>query len=316
MYCSKCGKEIIAESKFCLECGSKVIISTIQDDTFAPENIVNITNESAIPNQTMQNMNILILKRKKLIKTLGILRLSDAGMWILLTILQIYLNMSGINVNPLLIGWNILGVAVCIKFGIDLLHGKNISRNTVLCVISLIFYGIQFVIETYIIIFFILFEIVILVISVIARSKPNKQNRNITITSIICGLYIIALVFSMNIYKTEYPKSDLPSSNLVINDKYVRFVKNGILHDYPNQTVGKAFDNFMWNAEWESFIATDGNRYVNVTGIIIYAEKEVEATIQFFVDIESDKFDCRSCVFNDIQQSNDMLLALLYKIYE
>jgi hypothetical protein len=100
------------------------------------------------------------------------------------------------------------------------------------------------------------------------------------------------------------------------NDRYVRMVKGGTLNAYPQRTIGDAFDNFMRNAKWKSLKAEDGNIYVNVSGTILYLEKEVEAVVQFFVDAEDGSFEYNACEFNGIPQNNLIFWAMLEKIYE
>jgi len=100
------------------------------------------------------------------------------------------------------------------------------------------------------------------------------------------------------------------------SDRYVSMVKNGTLSAYPQMTVGTAFDNFMRNAKWKSLKAEDGNNYVNVSGTILYLDKEVEAVVQFLVDAEDGSFEYYACEFNGIPQNNLIFWALLEKIYE
>ncbi|MCL2773735.1 MAG: zinc-ribbon domain-containing protein [Oscillospiraceae bacterium] len=220
MYCSNCGKEIPAESKFCKECGNKVIASTVVNDNPTPEinpdipvqqenlndSIADNMTESVIP---QQDTNVTEPQHKKLFKALGILRFIDAGLWLLVALFQIGLYVMGTYEDtlipfPLLVGWNIVCITLCIKFGIDLLKGNRLINNIQLCVISLLFYGFQFIVGTYAIIFFILLEIAILVISVIARGGQNTEKRKFTTISIICGVYIVVLLFAMNIYTNVF----------------------------------------------------------------------------------------------------------------
>ena len=100
------------------------------------------------------------------------------------------------------------------------------------------------------------------------------------------------------------------------NDKYVKMVKGGTLNAYPQRTVGVAFDNFMRNAKWKTIKAEDGKTYVNVSGGILYLDKEVEAVVQFFVDAEDGSFEYYAFELNGIPQNNLIFWALLEKIYE
>ena len=52
-------------------------------------------------------------------------------------------------------------------------------------------------------------------------------------------------------------------------------IKDGTFNGYPNKTVGKAFDDYMRNAKWESGMGSSGQRFVNVSGRIMYANRRV-----------------------------------------
>lgn len=100
------------------------------------------------------------------------------------------------------------------------------------------------------------------------------------------------------------------------NDKYVQMVKNGTLEAYPQIEVGKAFDSYLKNPKWESGLSDDDIRFVNVTGKILYYDKEVEIVVQFIVDEKNESFEYHSCEINDVPQSTLVFWALLEKVYE
>ena len=99
------------------------------------------------------------------------------------------------------------------------------------------------------------------------------------------------------------------------DDKYVSMVKGGTLEAYPQTTVGNAFGDFMPDAKWESLLADDGKRYVNVRGTIQYMEKDVEAVVQFLIDSDNDRFEYNAFEMNGIPQNNLMFWALLEAAY-
>ncbi|MGL4997987.1 MAG: hypothetical protein ACRC5T_03215 [Cetobacterium sp.] len=98
-------------------------------------------------------------------------------------------------------------------------------------------------------------------------------------------------------------------------DEVAESVKNGKLSNYPQKTLGEAIDGFVGNAEWESIISDDGNSYVNITGIILFHEKEVEILIQYKVN-KDDSFEFNALEFNEIPQIFLMYSGLLEKMYE
>ena len=100
------------------------------------------------------------------------------------------------------------------------------------------------------------------------------------------------------------------------NDKYVQMVKNGTLEAYPQIEVGKAFDGYLKNPKWESGLSEDNTRFVNVTGEILYYDKEVEIVVQFIVNEKDETFQYNACEMNGVPQNNFVFWALLENIYE
>ena len=99
-------------------------------------------------------------------------------------------------------------------------------------------------------------------------------------------------------------------------DQYVQFVKGGTLDNYPQATIGDAFDNFLSNAKWESLLADDGNRYVNVEGGALYNEKEVKVAVQFLIDPDEEGLGINAFEINGVPQNTLILFGLLEKAYE
>jgi len=233
MFCSNCGNKLPDDSIFCNKCGSKIIASVesvIQPPT-AYERVtplplknefseVNAPLDSQAPVQTADSDKPQRYKRYRII---GTLRLVAAGAWVLLAILQIYLLVTGENVNPLLIIWNAICVVVMIKLGIDLSRGKRVNRNYQLCCISLLFYGYQFIAsDVYFLLFFIILEIAILIVSFMLLSMPEKAKRNTVLASIACAIFFIAVLLIHNQYmQTGIKKASTVTNNPLLLPKVI-----------------------------------------------------------------------------------------------
>lgn len=100
------------------------------------------------------------------------------------------------------------------------------------------------------------------------------------------------------------------------DDKYIQMVKNGTLDAYPQMTVGEAFDGYLDNPKWESGLSEDKQRFVNVKGGILYAEKEAEIAVQFFVNEKDKSFQYYACEVNGQPQNDAVVSELFETIYE
>ena len=100
------------------------------------------------------------------------------------------------------------------------------------------------------------------------------------------------------------------------HDENVQLVRMGNFNDHPEKEIGIAFDEFFSNPQWSSLVADDGITYVNVTGGMSFMEKEVEALIQFKVDLSNSTFEVNAFEMNGIAQNQFMINALIEKIYE
>lgn len=78
-------------------------------------------------------------------------------------------------------------------------------------------------------------------------------------------------------------------------DLFISAVKNAVPEDYPDITIGEAYDNYFSDPEWRAFEsegASDGGieYVVEFTGGCIYEDAEAEALIQFTFDPELEGF--------------------------
>ncbi|MDA1336174.1 MAG: hypothetical protein O2818_04720 [Bacteroidetes bacterium] len=86
-------------------------------------------------------------------------------------------------------------------------------------------------------------------------------------------------------------------------------VRNGFLDDCPTYTVEHLVNNYFESPEWESFIADDGNFYVNVSGGFIYDNEPANALLQFYV--EGDRFEVNAFEINRTPQSDFLVFSLI-----
>jgi hypothetical protein len=98
-------------------------------------------------------------------------------------------------------------------------------------------------------------------------------------------------------------------------DPRVDFVKNGTLDNYPDITIGDAFEQFFGNPHWEFFEADTGETVIDFTGDCVYQEVDVEANLQFILN-DDDTFEVGALSFNDVPQTELITNALLAKAFE
>lgn len=99
------------------------------------------------------------------------------------------------------------------------------------------------------------------------------------------------------------------------DDKYIQMVKNGTLESYPQMTVGEAFDEYLNNPKWETGLTEDKQRFVNVTGGILYYDENAEIAVQFFVNEKDKSFQYYACEVNGQPQNDAVVLELFETIY-
>lgn len=134
-------------------------------------------------------------------------------------------------------------------------------------------------------------------------AKAGKLHKFVKYGLVCAGVVLIIMVVAL-----------LKSG--VENDKYIQMVKSGTLEAYPQKTVGEAFDGYLGNPKWESGVSEDGTRIVNVTGKILYYDKETDIIVQFIIENdESESFSYNACELNGIPQNNFFFWGLLESVY-
>lgn len=161
--------------------------------------------------------------------------------------------------------------------------------------------AISFLANNPIIAIILLIAAIILVI-VIFKREPKKMAYGIGGIIVAVGVIaVLSMLFNSN-FKDK-------------SDKYVEIVKNGILDQYPQKTVGDAFDNFLEKEVWESGITEDGIRFVNVSGELLYADELANVIVQFMVDEENESFTYNACEIDGVPQNNLIVRSLFNTIY-
>jgi hypothetical protein len=100
------------------------------------------------------------------------------------------------------------------------------------------------------------------------------------------------------------------------SDENVQRVKASKLSGYTNKTIGEAIDGFFANPKWSSGTSEQGVEFVNAEGKITYANKEVNAVLQFKLSKDKKTFEVNALEFNGVPQNQLMIAGLLDKIYE
>lgn len=100
------------------------------------------------------------------------------------------------------------------------------------------------------------------------------------------------------------------------DNKYVLMVKGGYQADNPDVTYDQAFSAFFSTPRWKYFESEDGQDVVEFTGDCTYQDVPVKARLQFVVDEEAGTFEATALAFNEVPQSNLIMLALITKAFE
>lgn len=141
-----------------------------------------------------------------------------------------------------------------------------------------------------------------IILSVIGAKRPLSLNKIIEL------IVAVVLVGAVAVYALSFGG---------IEDKYVRTVKNGTFKQYPQKTIGEAFDGFLSNPKWKSSLSEGNERFVTVKGKMLFLDEKVELTVQFLIEKDDNKnFSYSSCEIDGVPQGNLIFKALLEKIYE
>lgn len=123
------------------------------------------------------------------------------------------------------------------------------------------------------------------------------------------------------------------------DNKYIQLVQNGSNEDYPTITYKDAFEDFFSEPKWRYFQGVrdeskeDDENYISIekgddkaksdelidvvefTGKCMYAKVEVEAKLQFEVDLKKQAFSAGALSFNDVPQTLLIETSLLDEVF-
>lgn len=136
-------------------------------------------------------------------------------------------------------------------------------------------------------------------VNTMMNSPSNQKKKIITISGIVIAFLIV--LFSL-----------IPSQS----NKYIDQVKNGTLNSHQSVTVGKAFDKFFNNTDWEYFTSENNQNIVEFTGTYNINNKKYKTLIQFEVSKNSSQFEMKYFEINGKPQNLLSWNSLLSNIYE
>ena len=144
------------------------------------------------------------------------------------------------------------------------------------------------------------------------NTQPEVKASNVVKTTLI--VVALAILFGIYYFFFRVPSDD----GFGIEDRHITFVKNGSPTMYPDVTYDEAFTRFFSNRQWEYFESDTGKDIVEFHGNCMYRDVEVEACIQFVLDMDEGTFDFEYLAFNDVPQIelNMLLLQPYLKIID
>lgn len=131
------------------------------------------------------------------------------------------------------------------------------------------------------------------------NSNLTQKKKLITFTGIVAGFLVLLLLFT-------------PSKS----NKYIDLVKNGTLNSHQSVTVGKAFEDFFSDTNWEYFSSDKNENVVEFTGTYNINNKKYKTLIQFEVNKNSSEFEMKYLEINGKPQNLLSWNSLLSNIYE
>lgn len=136
-------------------------------------------------------------------------------------------------------------------------------------------------------------------INTMINSHLNRKKKIITIVGIVTAFLVVLHLI-------------IPSKS----NEYIDQVKNGTLNSHKSVTVGKAFEDFFSDTEWEYFTSENNQNIVEFTGTYNINNKKYKTLIQFAVNKNSTEFEMKYLEVNGKPQNLLSWNSLLSNIYE
>lgn len=86
------------------------------------------------------------------------------------------------------------------------------------------------------------------------------------------------------------------------DSKDIQIVKAGSLQMCPSKTINEMVSGYMNSPSWESGLAEDGTRFVNIRGRVKWQDKPVTALLQFKIDVVNGTFEYGALELNEVPQ--------------
>ncbi len=99
------------------------------------------------------------------------------------------------------------------------------------------------------------------------------------------------------------------------NQKTFAAVRDGFLHASMHTTIGEAFGKFLADPQWSTGTTSEGLDFVNLSGTMSYASKNVTAHLQFLFDKDG-QYSLHALDFDGTPQGSGMLTTLIMKVYD
>lgn len=96
--------------------------------------------------------------------------------------------------------------------------------------------------------------------------------------------------------------------------EYIECVRGATLYDYPNVTVGYAFDNYFGESDWYEFYDDYGNHLIEVTGIGYEKGNRVFINVQLIL-YDNGEFEWWALWVNDDLRSDSDLQSFIEAVF-
>ena len=90
----------------------------------------------------------------------------------------------------------------------------------------------------------------------------------------------------------------------------LEIVRDGAFSGH-SRTVGQEVNCYFGDPKWSTLKGEDGNRYVNLEGILSVSGVNTEATVQFLVDKSAKTFEVNAMEIAGVAQGQDIILELV-----
>jgi len=99
------------------------------------------------------------------------------------------------------------------------------------------------------------------------------------------------------------------------NSAYVDYVRKAEFQD-TGICYEDAMERFFDETEWSYFESTDGKQVVQMGAVLNYAEEELFTTIQFVLDLDNGMFEVYAMKINDVSVPTIMMNMFVYYVFE